>query len=164
MASIPFMTVLENMALTNTWRYSRQGGLRIDWEAVKFDYQATQDDLGYSFPFYSLPRSLSGGNLQRMVIVREMSHDPQFLIASYLTRGLDVQSTLAARESLLKACEKGAGVLLVSEDLEELFNLSDRLIVLFNGEIAGEFKPSETTIYEIGHQMTGSEVQHAAKR
>ena len=162
MASIPFMTVLENMALTNTWRYSRQGGLRIDWEAVNSDYQATQDDLGYSFPFYSLPRSLSGGNLQRMVIVREMSHDPQLLIASYLTRGLDVQSTLAARESLLKACEKGAGVLLVSEDLEELFNLSDRLIVLFNGEIAGEFKPSETTFYEIGHLMTGSEVQHVA--
>ncbi len=164
MASIPFMTVLENMALTNTWRYSRQGGLRIDWEAVNSDYQATQDDLGFSFPFYSLPRSLSGGNLQRMVIVREMSHDPQLLIASYLTRGLDVQSTLAARESLLKACDKGTGVLLISEDLEELFNLSDRLIVLFNGEIAGEFKPSETTIYEIGHLMTGSEVQHAAKR
>ena len=162
MASIPFMTVLENMALTNTWRYSRQGGLRIDWEAVKTDYQATQDDLGYSFPFYSLPRSLSGGNLQRMVIVREMSHDPQLLIASYLTRGLDVQSTLAARDSLLTACEKGAGVLLISEDLEELFNLSDRLIVLFNGEIAGEFKPSETTFYEIGHLMTGSEVQHVA--
>jgi simple sugar transport system ATP-binding protein len=162
MASIPFMTVLENMALTNTWRYSRQGGLRIDWEAVKTDYQATQEDLGFSFPFNSLPRALSGGNLQRMVIVREMSHDPHLLIASYLTRGLDVQSTLAARTALLQASEKGAGVLLISEDLEELFTLSDRLIVLFNGEIVGEFKPSETTIYEIGHLMTGSEVQHDA--
>lgn len=162
MASIPFMTVLENMALTNTWRYSRQGGLRVDWEAVKTDYQATQENLGFPFPFNSLPRSLSGGNLQRMVIVREMTHDPQLLIASYLTRGLDVQSTLAARKALLQACENGAGVLLISEDLEELFALSDRLIVLFNGEIVGEFLPSETTIYEIGHLMTGSEVQHVA--
>lgn len=164
MASIPYMTVLENMALTNTWRYSQQGGLQVDWEAVRADYQATQEDLGFPFSLYTLPRSLSGGNLQRMVIVREMTHDPQLLIASYLTRGLDVQSTLAARQALLKACENGAGVLLISEDLEELFALSDRLIILFNGEIAGEFIPSETTIYEVGHLMTGSEVKYVAER
>jgi simple sugar transport system ATP-binding protein len=163
MASIPFMTVLENMALTNTWRYSLQGGLRVDWEAVKTDYQATQEDLGFFFSLYSLPRSLSGGNLQRMIIVREMTHDPQLLIASYLTRGLDVQSTLAARQALRQACENGAGVLLISEDLEELFTLSDQLIVLFNGEIVGDFKPSETTKYEVGHLMTGSEVKYAAE-
>jgi len=91
-----------------------------------------------------------------MVIVREMTHNPRLLIASYLTRGLDVQSTLAARRALLQACENGAGVLLISEDLEELFTLSDRLIVLFNGEIAGTFVPSETTVYEVGHLMTGA--------
>lgn len=161
MASIPFMTVLENMALTNTWRYSRMGGLQFDWEAVEKDYQATKENLGFEFPFNSIPKALSGGNLQRMVIVREMTHDPQLLIASYLTRGLDVQSTLAARKALLQASENGAGILLISEDLEELFTLSDRMIVLFNGEIVGEFLPSQTNKYEIGHLMTGSEVQHA---
>jgi simple sugar transport system ATP-binding protein len=164
MASIPFMTVLENMTLTNTWRYSKFGGAWMDWEAVKNDYQATQDELGFSIPFYTLPRNLSGGNLQRMVIIREMTHDPHLLIASYLTRGLDVQSTQAARKALLQACENDAGVLLISEDLDELFMLSDRLIVLFNGEIVGSFIPSETDIYEIGHLMTGSEVQYAAKK
>lgn len=161
MASIPFMTVLENMAITNTWRYSRHAGLRMDWDAVKTDYQATQKELGFSFPLYTLPRSLSGGNLQRMVIVREMTHNPELLITSYLTQGLDVQSTLAAQNALLQARKRGAGILLISEDLEELFTLSDRLIVLYNGKIVGEFKPSETTIYKIGHLMTGSEVQHA---
>ncbi len=161
MASVPFMTVLENMALTNTWRYSRQGGLGMDWQAVEADYEATQEELGFSFSLYALPRSLSGGNLQRMVIVREMTHEPRLLIASYLTRGLDVPSTLAARSALLQARDHGAGVLLISEDLEELFDLSDRLIVLFDGAIVGTFMPSETTIYEVGHLMTGSEVQYA---
>jgi len=162
MASVPFMTVLENMALTNTWRYARRGGLRMDWKAVRKDYQTTQEEFGFSFSLYTLPKSLSGGNLQRMVIVREMTHDPRLLIASYLTRGLDVLSTIAARQALLQAREDGAGILLISEDLEELFALSDRLIVLFNGEIVGTFDPSDTSVYEVGHLMTGAEVPYAA--
>ena len=162
MASVPFMTVLENMALTNTWRYARRGGLSMDWQAVRTDYQTTQEELGFSFSLYTLPKSLSGGNLQRMVIVREMTHDPRLLIASYLTRGLDVLSTIAARQALLQARENGAGVLLISEDLEELFILSDRLIVLFNGEIVGTFYPSDTSVNEVGHLMTGAEVPYAA--
>jgi simple sugar transport system ATP-binding protein len=95
-----------------------------------------------------------------MVIIREMTHAPRLIIASYLTRGLDVQSTIAARQALVQARQSGAGVLLISEDLEELFTLSDRLIVLYGGKIAGTFKPEETNISEVGHLMTGSEVQH----
>jgi simple sugar transport system ATP-binding protein len=162
MASAPYMTVLENMALTNTWRYELKGGLNMDWTAVRKDYQVTQEELGFTFSFYTIPKALSGGNLQRMVIVREMTHDPQLLIASYLTRGLDVQSTQAAREALLQARDNGAGVLLISEDLEELFTLSDRLVVLYNGMIVGKFDPSATTVYEVGHLMTGAEVNNVA--
>lgn len=160
MASVPFMSVLENMALTNTWRYARLGGLTMDWQAVKLDYEETLLKLGFSFSIFIPAKSLSGGNLQRMVIVREMTHDPRLIIASYLTRGLDVQSTIAARQALVQARESGAGVLLISEDLEELFTLSDRLIVLYNGKIVGTFKPTETNIYEVGRLMTGSEAQH----
>ena len=116
--------------------------------------------LGFSFSLYVPARSLSGGNLQRMVIVREMAGKPSLIIASYLTRGLDVQSTIAARQALVDARREGAGILLISEDLEELFTLSDRLIVLYEGCIAGSFKPQETDIYEVGHLMTGSEVSH----
>ena len=54
--------------------------------------------------------------------------------------------------------------MLISEDLEELFTLSDRLLVIYGGKIVGEFKPAETDIYEVGHLMTGSEVEHVAKR
>lgn len=163
MASVPFMTVLENMALTTTWRYARKGGLSMDWKAVKADIEETEKRLGFTVTLYALAKSLSGGNLQRMVIAREMTHAPRLIIASYLTRGLDVQSTIGARQVLIQARESGAGVMLISEDLDELFTLSDRLIVLYSGEIVGEFKPEETDIYEVGHLMTGHEVQHAAK-
>ncbi|MBA7662290.1 hypothetical protein ES703_70318 [subsurface metagenome] len=120
----------------------------------------TQEELGFKFPFYSIPKSLSGGNLQKMVIVREMTHDPRLLIALYITRGLDAQSTIAVHRALLKSRENRAGVLLISEGLEELFTLSDRLIVLFKGEIVDTFKPSETTMYKVGHLMTGAEVHN----
>ncbi len=164
MASVPFMTVLENMALTQTRRYARRGGFSMDWQAVKADVDQAVKKLGFTVNLYTIAKSLSGGNLQRMVILREMSHDPRLIIASYLTRGLDVQSAIAARQALTQARESGAGVLLISEDLEELFTLSDRLLVLYSGKIVGEFKPAETDIYEVGHLMTGSEVEHVAKR
>jgi len=160
MAIAPFMTVLQNMALTRTWRYARAGGLRMDWKGVKDDAERTMQALEFSFPLYVPARSLSGGNLQRMVIVREMTQEPRLIIASYLTRGLDVQSTIAARQALIRARDNGAGILLISEDLEELFSLSDRLIVLYAGTIVGSFKPEETNVFEVGHLMTGSEVQY----
>ncbi|MFM8319645.1 MAG: ABC transporter ATP-binding protein [Chloroflexota bacterium] len=155
MATAPFMTVLENMALTQPWRYARWGGLRVDWQAVRRDMEAALAAFGFSFSPYSLARSLSGGNLQRLIIAREMSFNPRLIIASYLTSGLDVQSASIARQALLQARGAGAGVLLISEDLDELFSLSDRLVVLYDGRIVGEYKPSETDVYTIGHLMTG---------
>ena len=143
-----------------TWRYARRGGLAMDWRAVKADVDETVKRLGFTVNLYAIAKALSGGNLQRMVILREMTHDPRLIIASYLTRGLDVQSAMAARQALIQAREGGAGVLLVSEDLDELFTLSDRLMVLYGGKIVGEFKPAETDIYEVGHLMTGSKVEH----
>jgi simple sugar transport system ATP-binding protein len=71
-----------------------------------------------------------------------------------------MQSAIAARQALIQARERGAGILFISEDLEELFMLSDRLLVLYGGRFVGEFKPSETNIYEVGHLMTGSKVEH----
>jgi ABC-type uncharacterized transport system ATPase subunit len=162
MASIPFMTVLENIALTRPWRYARRAGWAMNWAAVKRDAQDGLEKIGYSLPLYALARSLSGGNLQRMVIIRELGLEPHLIVASYVTRGLDVQSTLAARQALLDARQAGAGVLLISEDLEELFTLSDRLIVLYEGRIVGAFKPEETDYYQVGYLMTGSKVEHGA--
>ena len=161
MSIAPFMTVLQNMAITRAHQYARMGGLSMDWQAVRADIERSNQRLGFSFPLHIPARSLSGGNLQRMVVAREMIGDPRLIIASYLTRGLDVQSAIAARQALVQARDNGAGVLLISEDLEELFALSDWLIVLYAGKIVGTFRPENTDVYEIGHLMTGSEVVHA---
>jgi simple sugar transport system ATP-binding protein len=109
MASIPFMTVLENIALTRPWRYARRAGWSLNWAAVKSDAQDGLKKMAYTLPLYAPARSLSGGNLQRMVIVRELGLDPHLIVASYVTRGLDVQSTQAARQALLDARQAGAG-------------------------------------------------------
>ena len=160
MATVPYMSVLENFVISSTWRYGSRKGMSVDWETAKEDLLNGLEDLGFTLPLYVPATTLSGGNLQRLVIIRELNHQPRLIVASYLTRGLDVQSTLAARAALLKARDQGAGILLLSEDLEELFELSDRIIVLYQGGVVGEFIPAETDRYEIGHLMTGSEVQN----
>jgi simple sugar transport system ATP-binding protein len=136
----------------------------MNWAEVKRDAQDGLKKMEYNLPLYALARSLSGGNLQRMVIVRELGLEPRLIVASYVTRGLDVQSALAARQALLDARQAGAGVLLISEDLEELFTLSDRLIVLHEGRIVGTFRPDETDAYRVGYLMTGSGGAHDVAR
>ena len=86
----------------------------------------------------------------------ETAHDPRLIIAFYPTRGLDVNSAAAAREILVSFRNSGSGVLLISEDLDELFTLSDRLVVLFRGRIAGVCTPEETSMRKVGYLMTGS--------
>jgi ABC-type uncharacterized transport system ATPase subunit len=162
MAAIPYLTVLENMAVTRTSLYSRRGGLRMDWRAVEADAERAWQHLGFRVPSYLPARSLSGGNLQRMIIARELSHQPRLIIASYLTRGLDVQSAQAARNALLQARDQGAGVLLISEDLEELLEYSDRLLVMHAGRIVGDLVTVDTDIYEVGRLMTGSQTAYVA--
>lgn len=162
MATVPFMSVLENMAITRTAQYARHGGWGMDWQWVKKDTTKSLEKFGFTFSQYMPAKALSGGNLQRLIIAREMMKDPALIVASYLTRGLDVQSTLVARQELMNARNNGTAILLISEDLEELFSLSDRMLVIFEGRIVGEFTPAETNIYQLGHLMTGSKEQQDA--
>jgi len=163
MAVTPWMPVVENMALTRTHHYAKWGGLGMDWQKLVHETRDYFNRFGFSVPSLYFPtRSLSGGNLQRMTIARELGPDPRFIVASYLTNGLDVQSTLAARQALVDARAKGSGILLISEDLDELFSLSDRIEVMYEGRIVGSFKPKETNVYEVGLLMTGSKVEHGA--
>ncbi len=158
MAAFPWLSVQENMAMANMSLYARQGGLSMDWNAVRSDLQASLKRLGFNIPPFYIPLGfLSGGNIQRMILAREMAHNPKLIIAFYPTRGLDVQSAIAAREVLLASREAGAGILLISEDLEELFALSDRLVVMLRGEIVATSTPQEITMKEVGYLMTGSQ-------
>ncbi len=102
----------------------------------------------------TLASSLSGGNQQKVVIARELEQDPQVLIAAQPTRGLDVGAIEFVHRRLLEQRDKGRGVLLVSLELEELRNVSDRLLVISDGRIVGEFGP-DATDEELGLAMTG---------
>jgi simple sugar transport system ATP-binding protein len=99
---------------------------------------------------------LSGGGLQRVIVAREMTESPDLLVAAQPTRGLDIVSARAVRAQLLQARERGAGVLLVSEDLDELMELADRIVVMLAGRSVAEFGRGEATRAEIGRSMTGA--------
>ncbi len=165
MAAVAGLTVEENMALSNTRRYARQGGLSMDWKLVREDIERSLTLLGFEIPSMNKPvGALSGGNLQRVILAQEMARNPKLILAFYPTRGLDVQSAIAARELFKKSRSTGAGVLLISEDLEELFALSDRLVVLFRGRIAGTGTPHDLTVNEVGYLMTGSKGEYGSNR
>jgi len=163
MAAFAWLTVQENMALGDTGRYARQGGLSIDWQLVRDELERSLKRLGFAIPSLYMPvGTLSGGNIQRVVVAREMARNPKLILAFYPTRGLDVRSAMAVRELLLACRDAGAGVLLISEDLGELFSLSDRLVVLFRGRIVGTSAPQEITINEVGYLMTGSKGEYGS--
>jgi len=108
-------------------------------------------------------RMLSGGNLQKLILARELSARPKVIVAVYPTRGLDVGATEAVHRLLIEQRDLGVGILLVSEDLDELMSLSDRIAVIYEGRIVGEVPPDNDRIEEIGLLMAGSEreVSHA---
>ena len=158
MGAIPGMVVAENMILGEQTSYQKYGGLSLDWPVAR----QHADEL-LNTTFVSSPpgldvyvETLSGGNLQRVLIARELGRSPKLMLAYYPARGLDISNATAARRLLLQYRDNGTGILLVSEDLEELFAMSDRLIVMYHGEIVGSFKPEETTTYEVGRLMTGA--------
>lgn len=162
MAAVPSMTPLGNMVLADTRRYARAAGFAMDWPAVRRDLEAALARLRVTLPSLDVPAgALSGGNVQRMILARELAHEPGLIVAFYPTRGLDARSAVAARELLVAARERGAGVLLISEDMDELFSLSDRLLVLFRGRIVGTGTPPTMTRDDVGFLMTGSLPRHA---
>ncbi len=100
--------------------------------------------------------TLSGGNIQRLILARELSRKPSLIIAEEPTAGLDVAAAEFIRKLLLKARERMSAILLVSGDLSEILSLSDKVAVMYEGEITGTFRPGEVSIDEIGLMMTGA--------
>lgn len=101
-------------------------------------------------------RSMSGGNQQKAIIAREIDKDPKFLIAVQPTRGLDVGAIEYIHKQLVAERDAGKGVLLVSLELDEVMNVSDRILVMYEGEIVGEFDPKKVSVEELGLYMAGS--------
>ncbi|MGI8558205.1 MAG: ABC transporter ATP-binding protein [Solirubrobacteraceae bacterium] len=106
--------------------------------------------------------SLSGGGLQRVIVAREITESPELLIAAQPTRGLDVVSAQAVRGQLIAARDAGVGVMLVSEDLDELLELCDRILVMLGGRIVAELPRGQATRQELGRHMTGAVADDSA--
>ena len=109
-------------------------------------------------------RSMSGGNQQKAIIAREIDKNPELLIAVQPTRGLDVGAIEYIHKQLVAQRDAGKGVLLVSLELDEVMNVSDRILVLYEGEIVGEFEPKQVSVEELGLYMAGSKRKEAQDR
>lgn len=106
--------------------------------------------------------SLSGGNMQKVVVAREFSYDGQVLLISQPTRGVDIGAMNFIHEQMMKKRNEGCAILLISADLDELYRLSDRLITMYEGQITGSFQPKQITKSEISYYMTGGRKEENA--
>ena len=104
----------------------------------------------------TIARSMSGGNQQKAIIAREIDRDKQLIVAVQPTRGLDVGAIEYIHSELVRERDEGKAILLVSLELDEVMSLSDRILVLYEGEIVGEFDPKQTTVQELGLYMAGA--------
>ena len=151
----------QNMVLQQYWEPQFQHNGFIKQQAVReyaeklidqFDVRSGQGPI-------TTVRSMSGGNQQKAIIAREISKDPKLLIAVQPTRGLDVGAIEYIHKQLVKERDEGKAVLLVSLELDEVMNVSDRILVMYEGEIVGEFDPKTVTVQELGLYMAGAKRQ-----
>jgi simple sugar transport system ATP-binding protein len=154
MAVVPQMQVGENLVLGEIGRYGRS--LWLNWSNIRqqLGRRLQEFPLALAQPELRVD-GLSGGNVQRVVLAREFTRSPRVLIAYYPTRGLDVLTAEKTRELLMDCRNRGGSVLLVSEDLDELLALSDRVMVMHQGRAAGPFHPQQVSVHDIGLLMTG---------
>ncbi len=157
------MSVVENLIAErlHTADFSRHGF--IDWKnAERFAAGIIADyEVKCAGPA-ARAGLLSGGNMQKLILGRVMAHAPKLVLANQPTRGLDVGAVAYVHEQLLAARRRGAGILLISEDLDELLALSDRICVMYRGSLSLAMARTAVTIQKLGLMMAGQELDHAA--
>ena len=163
--SAPNLSVAENLALKSYRKPGIGGRLFMNRRAMREQARRLIEQFDIATPTAETPtRLLSGGNLQKVILAREISQLPQITIAAYPTRGLDVGATENVRNILLNERNEGAAIVLVSEDLDEIFALSDRIAVLYEGRITGIMPIEEANLEEIGLMMAGETVASPVQR
>ena len=154
-------TLADNLVLQRYWQPQFQSRGFIKTAAVQ-EYATrliAQYDVRSGQGPATIARSMSGGNQQKAIIAREVDKDPELLIAVQPTRGLDVGAIEYIHKQIVAERDKGKAVLLVSLELDEVMNLSDRILVMYEGELVGEFDPKKTTVEELGLYMAGAKKQ-----
>lgn len=149
-------TVAENLILREHHKkpFSNRGLLNL--KAIENHSEKLINNFQIKTPSQdTLAKSLSGGNIQKVVVARELARDPRVIIAAQPTRGLDVGATEYVRERLLQERKTGTAVMLISEDLDEIFALADRIAVIYEGQIMGVLSREEATPEKLGLLMAG---------
>ncbi|MCP3977091.1 MAG: ABC transporter ATP-binding protein, partial [bacterium] len=149
-------SVEENLILTNHTEpgMAKRGFLQFD--AIKDHCEALVAEYAVKTPSLDTPtHNLSGGNIQKLILARELSAQPRVLIAAQPTRGVDIGAAEYIHSRLVDARSTGTAIVVISEDLDEVLGLSDRVAVMFEGEIVGIVDPAVATREEIGLMMAG---------
>ena len=152
------MTVADNLVLKSTDQpaFSALKGLFLKKKAIR----KYAEEMVERYDIRCLGvgqdvRSLSGGNQQKVIIARELESSPELMIAAHPTRGLDIGATRFVHDKMIDARDRGCGILLISADFDEILEMSDRIIVIFEGRILGEYSGKNPPISEISLAMTG---------
>ena len=160
--SAPGLSIASNLVLRSYRERSVSRGPVLLLAKIRENASALIARYRIAAPGPSAPvRVLSGGNLQKVVLAREFSGAPRVVVAASPTQGLDVGATETVRAYLRDAAEAGAAVLLFSEDLDEILELADRVLVIYEGAVVGELAAAEADVREIGLLMAG---RHARRR
>ena len=156
MGLIPSMGMAENVMLRS---FERTGSFFLDKKTAVQDSARMVKELDIATPDLLTPVSrLSGGNVQKVLLEREIQDHPQLLIAAYPVRGLDIGASYKIYDMMTAEKLRGACVLFIGEDLDALLGICDRILVLCGGEAAGYVKPAETTKNEIGYMMMNGSI------
>jgi ABC-type uncharacterized transport system ATPase subunit len=157
--SSPNLSITDNVIMKQYKKPPISHGVAMDMNQATRFANELKDTYEIIAPNVNTPaRMLSGGNLQRVILAREISGKPVLLLAVQPTRGLDVGAIEGIQRMLLTQREAGAAVLLISEELEELLALSDRIYVIYEGKIMGELanQDQQANVHTIGMMMTGT--------
>jgi general nucleoside transport system ATP-binding protein len=153
---VPDFTVAENLLLVDNDKraFSRYGFLRA--RAIRQHCQELVDAFDIKTPGLNTPtRNLSGGNIQKLIMARELSGEPRVLLVAQPTRGIDIGAAQYIHARLVEQRDAGTAVLIISEDLDEVMSLSDRIVVMYEGRIIGTADPRTSTREAIGLMMAG---------
>lgn len=154
-------TLEQNLALQRYWQPEFQHNGFIRFEAVRAYAEKLIDqyDIRSGQGPVTVARSMSGGNQQKAIVAREIDKDPELLVAVQPTRGLDVGAIEYIHKRIVAERDAGKAVLLISLELEEVMSLPDRILVMYEGEIVGEFDPGQVSVQELGLYMAGAKRQ-----
>ncbi len=154
------LTLNDNVILKSYRKPPFSKGIFINYRAVKEHAQKLIEQFDVKAPGPDTPANLlSGGNIQKLILAREVSLEPKLIIASHPTYGLDVGAAEQIRNLLLTQRENGVAVLLISENLTEITSLSDRIAVIYEGQLMGLVNREEATRSELGMMMAGTRIE-----